>query len=54
MQNTQEISELIIIQVLLVMVIVINMYTGTLTLREEHRLMAFENGALRKGRRGRK
>jgi hypothetical protein len=36
------------------MVIVINTYTWTLTLREEHRLMAFENGALRKGRRGRK
>ena len=32
------------------MVNVINMYTGTLALREEHRLRAFENGALRKGR----
>jgi hypothetical protein len=37
-----------------VVVIVINMYTGTLTLREEHRLRAFENGVLRKGRSGRK
>jgi len=38
----------------MVVVIVINMYTWTLTLREEHRLRVFENGALRKGRRGRK
>ena len=36
------------------MVIVINTYTGTLTLREEHRLRVFENGALRKGKKGRK
>jgi len=35
-----------------VVVIVINMYRWNLTLREEHRLRAFENGALRKGRRG--
>ena len=33
-------------------VIVINMYRWNLTLREEHRLRIFENGALRKGRRG--
>ena len=38
----------------LVMVNVINMYTGTLTLREDRRLMAFENGALRKGMRGKR
>jgi len=37
-----------------VMVIVINTYTETLILREEHRLRAFENGVLRKGRSGRK
>jgi hypothetical protein len=37
-----------------VAVIVIIMYCWTVTLREEHRLRAFENGALRKGQRGRK
>jgi hypothetical protein len=36
----------------LVAVIVINMYRWTLTLREEHRLRASENGTLRMGRRG--
>jgi hypothetical protein len=36
------------------MAIVINTYCWTLTLREEHRLRAFENGALRKGKRRRK
>jgi len=35
-----------------VVVIVINMYRGNLTLREEHRLRAFENGVLRKSKRG--
>jgi len=38
----------------MVVVIVINTYTWTLTLREEHRFMVFENVALRKGRTGRK
>ena len=36
------------------MFIFINMYTGTLTLREERRLMAFENGGPRMGKSGRK
>jgi len=35
-------------------VVVIDMYTWTLTLKEEHRLRAFENGVLWRGRRGRK
>jgi hypothetical protein len=34
-----------------VVVIVINMFIWTSTLREEHRLRAFENEALRKSRR---
>jgi hypothetical protein len=33
------------------MVIVINMYRWTVTLREEHGLRAFENGVLKKGKR---
>jgi len=37
-----------------VAVIVINMYRWNLTLREEHRLRAFENTILRKNMRGRK
>jgi hypothetical protein len=45
---------LIFVQVLLIMVIVINMYIWTLTLRERHRLRAFYNGALRRGKKGRK
>ena len=36
------------------MVNVINMYTGTLTLREEYRLRVFENGALRMDMRGKR
>ena len=36
----------------MVVVIGINTYTWNLTLREEHRLRAFENGALMKGKRG--
>jgi hypothetical protein len=51
---TRNVRIRIYIQVFLGMVIVINMYCWTVTLREEHSLRGFENWVLREGKRGRK